>query len=73
MAYFVIISDADGVGIYKCKDAQTAVRYLEDAGENCVDDVPDDDLNCWGDACVVIKGEIVVPKPVKSVTEWKLP
>ena len=32
----------------------------------------DTDTSCWGDNILIIKGEAIMPRPVQTVTEYKL-
>lgn len=79
MSYFVITGEEDGIEIRSFKSNQYVVDYIEDYYPNAnvlfLDKFPDDmhelhrmDVN----RIVIIKGEIVVPKTVKVVKQYKI-
>ena len=79
MPYFVISVSADGIRICDVADPKETVQIVtEQMGKvQIFDGLPDSNPNYWdtpGDATgvLIIKGEIVVPKPTKVVTKWEL-
>lgn len=79
MSYFAILQTEDGLHIEKIKDVEAWLKEQHDP-----DVSPEHHtvflggLEFWDDclqaehypAAVLIKGEIVVPKPIKVVTEY---
>lgn len=85
MTYFVLTSGEDGTSIEQVSEAELLKRITPDkhgdlyyGGETPVflGVVPKDDKGCWMgvdcNAILVIKGEIVIPQPVKTVTKFVL-
>jgi len=78
MTYFVI-DNSDG-DTYVRQMTRTQVEQMlvewdemgEQAGE-FLSEVPEADTNYWGGKTLIIKGEIVIPKPVETVTTWEVP
>lgn len=57
------------------EDLDEQQHYRPDARSNFLAEVPDQtDPQYWGERDVlVIRYEVIVPKPVETVTEWELP
>lgn len=78
--YFVLTSGEDGISISMISKKELEKSLKEkDWGDKVkfLDRVPDIDKGCWGqdedeEAIIIIKGEIVVPKAVKRVTEYEV-
>ncbi len=75
--YFVLLGSEDGEPSFHQKTLTEVLQLLlgdegEDNGYTAVKDLPDDLQNFGGDEMVIIKGEIIVPKPKKVVTEYDL-
>ncbi len=77
MKYFVIsnsdgdtrINEIDGDLLQK----RLAKKDYGDAGFMTEKDLAkNSDTNCWNEKILIIKGEIVVPQPIQTVTEYKL-
>jgi len=45
-------------------------EYYGDVG--FLREITEKDTNYWGDALLIIKGEIIIPKPVKVIEEYEL-
>ena len=82
--YFLITSDEDGISINTCNDVGELRKYIEpdEDGEywfgepKFFDKIPDLDKGYfWDDSgknAIIIKGNIIVPKPKKIVQEWEV-
>lgn len=77
MTYYVIQSTEDGIRIEQVAEAELTRRLNGEwygGGVRWADKMPaETDPNYWSGASVIIKGELVTPKPVSVTTEWKLP
>lgn len=72
MAYYLIYN-SDGDTIVKTITKDEAVRMAEEEDANFVGELPPfRDTNYWQDAKVIISGMIVVPYPIREITEWKM-
>ncbi|KKL06202.1 hypothetical protein LCGC14_2598380 [marine sediment metagenome] len=75
-SYFVISASGGGTRIEKLTKKELLENfaghyYGEDVKMAC--DLPNNDPNYWGDTdIIIIKGEIVLPKGVKTVTAWEV-
>lgn len=71
MPYFLIGVSEDGAYIEEIKDI---AKFLEEraAYHDFAPKLPDGDLNYWNDKVVLIKGEIVTPRPVQVVTKYEV-
>lgn len=81
--YFLIRCTEDGISIKQLTEAQLKADIKENI-EECSPEyhyqfmkkIPEIDKGCWFRApesgVVIIKGEIIVPKPKKVVTEYDL-
>ena len=73
MAYFLIYNSDGDTYVREVAIEQTLREYAN--GEMSGDFaamLPDTDTSCWGDNMVLIKGEIVTPKPVQVVTQYEV-
>lgn len=71
MAYFLIYASDDG-GRVRWLNPDEVPEMLEE-GEEFYDKLPDEsDMNYWRKN-LIVKGEVVSPKPVERVTTWELP
>lgn len=74
MTYFVIHGSEDGPVVRECSTAESLKQYFEDAGLERFRPgfgTDDRDPNYWPeDMALVIKGEVVVPKPKEVVKDW---
>jgi hypothetical protein len=76
VSYFVISTSEDGVFIYELTKAEVTKRLAEYSQEGRgPTPFPTNgaDPNYWGTSLVVIKGEVVQPKIVETVTRWEVP
>lgn len=74
MAYFVIHQSEDDLRIEQLDAATLNARLNEDwYGDDFMRGIRSTDMHEWsaGDT-LIIKGDIVVPKPVQVVKEWEL-
>jgi hypothetical protein len=83
MDYFIITSGEDGTSIegpLVVEQAQSRIHDMIDGvdPENhpvFLEAIPDSDGSCWiapENSVVLIRGEIIVPKPQEVVTQYKL-
>lgn len=83
--YYVITAGEDGIDIREYASAEAVTRSLIHEGEEqptFLSEMPGIDKGSFYDdkrhrgfpetATVLIKGDIVVPKPVQRVTEWDI-
>lgn len=80
MSYFVITSDEDGIEINAYEDRAELERAVDSLafGMNVVymDRIPPIDKGHFRidfDGALIIRGDIVEPKPLTKVTQWKVP
>lgn len=76
--YIVLSTNADGeTEVERLTEDELTKRLADDyygSTEMLVGDLPDErDPKCWGEQLVIIKGEVIIPQAVSTVTEWKLP
>ena len=80
-SYFILTSSEDGISIETMskEDMEKSLRKNEWGSKvKFLKQVPEIDKGCFWlengeeDAVLIIKGEIIVPKPVKTVTEYEL-
>jgi len=62
--YYKIYGDENGGYVKEVTKEQ--VLEMAENGEEFFSYVPDNDSNYWGESCLIIKGEIVVPKRVNK-------
>ena len=72
--YIVITTSADGIRIDSMsREALIDALNERDYGDlKILKSIPDSDPDYWGDAMLILCGEVVVPTPVETVTEYKL-
>lgn len=73
MTRYYSIQNTDGETMIHVYDKHEIEEVLQETGEECLEFIPDHDTNYWGGKRVIIKGEVVVPKPVKVVTQFEVP
>jgi len=78
MPYFMIDCTEDGVYVTEVTSdtIKSDMRTLEAAAVNTFfkpGEKFDSDPNYWGTKTLLIKGEVVVPRPKDTVTEWDIP
>jgi len=74
MSYF-LLSCPEGSGYIEVLTKAKLLELLHGIEEDqprCVEAIPETDMGYWGNVSVLIKGEIVMPKPVQTVTEWTI-
>lgn len=80
MKYYVISGSEDGdARIYECENEEELVKELNDEIEDISDteeylkkfkkEIPVHDIKEFGDRVVIIRGEIIVPRTKKIITE----
>lgn len=77
--YFFIQCTEDGMYVTRCDHAEAAAGHLEEIAGPDIDpeyrpnfvSVPPSYYSNERDVCI-IKGEVVIPKAVTTVTEWSL-
>ena len=70
--YFVMSCDADGTAIWSMTK-ESLLKYLDEFSGEILSTIPNSDPNYWGEnKIVIIKGEIIIPKPVEVVTRYEL-
>jgi hypothetical protein len=71
--YVVITGSEDGTQFATCKNEAELQTYLADAGiRSFRKDFKDMDTNYWGgDEALLLKAEVIVPKPKKIVEAWE--
>jgi hypothetical protein len=83
MSFFLIHSSEDGTTVTQLTEAELLKRITPDADGNTyygseltfLDKITDSDGGCWmapEGSVVIIKGEIIQPKPVSMVTKFSL-
>jgi len=73
--YFLIDCTPDGEIFVTQGDKDTVLGIaasLGQHGKSAVKALPDTEPIYWGDKFVIIKGEIVVPRPVEKIVEYEL-
>lgn len=70
---YFMISNMDGDTFVSAMSKQDLEQMLEDeAVKDFLDRVPDSDTNYWEMRPLLIKGTIVVPRPVQIVTKYEV-
>jgi hypothetical protein len=73
--YYVISQNDDGeasVNVLTKEQLNQRLSENEYRNYDCVSKVPKGYIEEWGKNMVIIKGELVVPKPIKQVTKWEI-
>jgi hypothetical protein len=73
--YFVIGMSEDGDPFHYIMSKEELEEFLEENEQDFMSekDLEDhSDSNYWNDSILIIKGEIVIPKPIEVVTKYKL-
>lgn len=80
MSYF-IISNSDGNTTVEQVDKNTLLERIQpEEGEECcyygrvgfLNEINEGDTDYWGDNILIIKGEIVTPKPKKVIETFEV-
>ena len=78
-SYFIITTDEDGeCRVTKCSAAQIEKEVSDHSAEGDSDggfasSLPaNSDTATWGGLTIIIKGEIVKPKPAVTVKSWRV-
>jgi hypothetical protein len=74
VSYFVI-SGEDGVLIRYYADAESLKAHILEAGYTKFKKSlgSHDEICCWGDdSCLIVKGDMIQPKPKKVVEDWDI-
>lgn len=79
-SYFILTSGEDGISISMVSEAELKKSLnRNEYGDKVkfLDHIPEIDKGCWyqdedEETILIIKGAIVVPKPVKKVTEYEV-
>lgn len=73
---YYVIHNSDGDTHVEELDSQTLKARLDEKyyGEDTdfLRTIVSSDTNYWGEKLMIIKGSIVVPKPVQTVTEYEI-
>ena len=73
---FVISSNEDGEVTVEQLGEEEFIERINDEeyyGEvNFLDKISQIDPNYWGNKLLVIRGEIVIPKPVEKITKYEI-
>jgi len=76
MNYIVIRNSEGETRVEQVTKAELTERLNEDyygLNTSTFDGFPaEPDTNHWGGKIMIIKGELVTPKPVKVITEWEM-
>jgi hypothetical protein len=74
--YYIITQNEDGEASVNVLSKEQIEKVLGDGDFNefnIVNNVPHYYIENWGNNMIIIKGEIVVPKPIKQVvTKWEI-
>ena len=72
MSYFKIVSDEDGGSIYEYKTKEELLKDIDlesNEIDDCVNEIPDSDMNYWGDSFLIIKGDIITFRKKEVITK----
>lgn len=76
MSQYIVINNSDGDTFVKSYSKEELLAILNDEDWNSygkMSEIPDHaDTNYWGDNIIIIKGEVVVPTAVTTVTEFNI-
>ena len=75
--YFMITKTEDGFYVQKFSKKDLLIELDEERELEkpltFLSNIPDElDINCWPVGRIIIKGEIIIPKPVKIVEEYEI-
>ena len=75
--YFMITRTEDGFFVQKFSKKDLLIELDEERDYeeplNFLKDIPDElDIDRWPTGRIIIKGEIIIPKPVKIVEEYEI-
>lgn len=71
--YFLIYNSDGDTHVVPMTRQQLLARLNDgEFGNGFMAKVQDTDTGLWSDRCLLIKGEIVTPKPVQTVTEYAI-
>jgi len=70
--YFVIYNSDGETSVRKYSEEELLKRIDDGDLKGFVSAIPDPDTNYWGDSVLIIKGEIISPKPIEVVTKYQL-
>lgn len=73
--YYVIRTSCDGIYVNVMSKEMLLKEFGEEgsgySAEQVLDEMPPDvDPNYWGESLLIIKGKVVSPKAVETVTHW---
>jgi hypothetical protein len=74
MSYFVIRNSDGDTYVDEVSEEVLQLRLTEEyyGPRGFLKKIPGNDTNYWGNNILIIKGSIVVPQAVQTVTEYKL-
>ena len=74
MSYFVIRNSDGDTYVDEVSEEVLKTRLADEyyGSQGFLKKVPGNDTNYWGENILIIKGSVVVPQPVQTVTEYKL-
>ena len=72
-----MITNSDGdtrVSQHSAEEIQSLLNEEDAPGwlTNAMTEITDPDTNYWGGKVLIIKGEIVTPKPIEHIVSWEL-
>lgn len=72
--YFVIRNSHGDTCVYECtkEELREALREKDYGDSGFINKIQNPDTNYWGDNILIVKGEIVSPKPVQVATEFDI-
>lgn len=75
MEKYFVICNSNGDTTIHVLDKETLLKGIEEnywGSMEFLNKIPDSDTNYWGDSVVIIKGEIVTPTPLITVTKFDI-
>lgn len=75
MEKYFVISNSDGDTTVRVLAKETLLKQIEEnywGDREILNKIPDSDTNYWGESVVIIKGEIVTPTPIVTVTKFDI-
>lgn len=78
LMYYVISASPDGIYVnqYTKEELEKSLADPDEYGGQNILPVlskSDSDPNTWGNSILIIKGEVVIPKPIQVVKRFELP